>query len=196
MKILSVLLVTILSGCAAFRGYEQPIVKPELVSVNLPKKLLVSMKWKAVPERRFSPSSMLTAENKQSTFFYEELMRSGCCELSTVGQDPDLVISGEIDVSYKADGFLEGLLRTPTQFSFAIIPGWDNYHYKLTVKVENVKGQSREYSAVDSGLFIQWLPLAPVALFVDSPGEIDKALLQNLHRNLIYRMKKDGFFGG
>lgn len=196
MKVISVLVVVMLSGCASFRAYEQPIVKPEQITTNFPRKLLVNVKWKAVPDRYHSPSEMVTAENKQSSFFYEELVKSGCCELASSGQAPDIVIDAEVDVSYKADGFLEGLLRIPTQFTFAIIPGWDNYHYKVKVSVRNSKGSYREYSATDSGLLIQWLPMAPFFMLGESPKNVDEDLLRNLHRNIIYRMKRDGFMVG
>lgn len=192
MKILIVVLMAVLSGCASFRSYEQPIVKPDLLTINASKKLLVAMSWKAVPDRFYSPSAMLTSENVQSASFYEELKNSGCCELASVGQEPDLVIHGEVDVSYKADGHLASLVRLPAQLTFAIIPAWDNFQYKVTIKTKNNKGVSREYTAIDSGLLIQWLPMAPLFIFGNDPIKINKALLSNLHRNLIYRMKKDG----
>lgn len=192
MKLILVLLMSVLSGCASFRSYEQPIVKPELVASNASKKLLVSIAWKAVPDRFLSPYAMMSSENKQNASFYEELKNTGCCELSSIGQEPDLIINGEVDVSYKSDGFLEALVRTPAQFTFAIIPAWDNFHYKVTLKANNNKGIIREYTAIDSGLLIQWLPMAPLFIFGQNPMEVNKALLGNLHRNLIYRMKKDG----
>lgn len=192
MKLLIMLLMAVLSGCASFRSYEQPIVKPELISINSSKKLLVFMTWKAVPDRFYSSSEMLNIENKQSALFYEELKSTGCCEIANAGQEPDLILNGEIDVSYKADSHLAAIARIPSQVSFAIIPAWDNFHFKVSIQARNSKGFNREYSATDSGLLIQWLPMAPLFIFGNDMIKINQDIIRNIHRNLIYRMKKDG----
>lgn len=185
-------LISVATGCAGFRSNQQPFVAPELLQSSNTTKVVVSFNWKAVQNIDRPVAGTYAKVKDYNEIFEKELVNSGCCIIASKGQQPDLVINGVVDLDKNTQTFLEGLVRIPAQYTFAIIPAWYNTYYDLSMTASHINGKNVSYKLNDHLLTVQWLPLSVLFVIGMDPIRLENKIIENIHRNFIYRLKRNG----
>ncbi|MEK7953940.1 hypothetical protein [Luteolibacter soli] len=83
-----------------------------------------------------------------------------------------------------ASGFISG-------FSLFTIPGFATDNYTLTATARTASGKSRQYKLDDSVTTVFWLPMIVATPFA-YPGSVYPKVQENMYRNLLSNMERDG----
>ena len=170
-------LVTILiNGCVSFQAHKLPTIPPREAQAVRAEKVKVFTQWRDQIDRK-------TYANTYGYATENELMKSGCCEIVREASEATLLLTGKTNTINTLGDFqkiLSGSL-------FYIIPTWhtNNVHINVTAFDGEKKNN---YSFSDSYTQVVWLPFIVVAPFTSSPNLID-----NINRNIIVALKKDGY---
>ena len=78
-----------------------------------------------------------------------------------------------------------------TGLSLWTIPSWFTDRWYLTTKVRTADQKEYSYSLEDADIMIQWLPMIVFTPF-KFPAVVSQDVRNNLYRNLIVQMRKDG----
>lgn len=181
-----------LSGCAAFKHNEQPIVARNLIESPNSQKLHVSFQWRVLSSKDWHPSVINDVERKHNEIFERELINTGCCVIADSKSTPDLRLDGIIDIDDNYDSVIERLVRIPSQATLAVIPAWKQVTHKLVLSAKAGE-KSQTYKLSDSQLSVQWMPMAILFVFGSDPRNVDGEIIENLDRNFIYQLKRDRF---
>ncbi|MCW1923821.1 hypothetical protein OKA05_14735 [Luteolibacter arcticus] len=121
---------------------------------------------------------MVDAFNKSERFSSVSQGKGGAVHV-----DVDVLNHGNAGVAF-ASGFISG-------FSLFTIPGFGTDHFKLTATARTSSGKSRQYILEDSMTTAFWLPLIVAAPFA-SPTSVYPKVHENMYRNLMLNMERDG----
>lgn len=187
--LLSVVGVSLLAtSCASFSGNKLPKVADTPASNVKKVSLTYTLKSGSniTGSRTDSPEKVRSATEQT---LLNTLNKSG--RFTSVGQgkagdvhvDVDMLNHGNAGAA-AASGFITG-------FSFFTIPGFATDHYKLTATARTSSGKSRQYILDDSMTTAFWLPLIVATPFA-FPTTVGPKVHENMYRNLIMNMEKDG----
>lgn len=181
---------TLLSGCMATRANMIPDIDPATL------KSQASVKTKIYSNWTFKPVTMPnTSENIRAAAaamgkknFEKVLEASSCCVLvdsrNMADVEIDGVIYGEGNPAAMIPAFITGL-------SLYTIPSWVTGKPHLSASVK--QGETvREYDFRDEMTMVQWLPLVLTMPFREHPLTMAKDVDENVLRNLVSAMKRDG----
>jgi hypothetical protein len=123
-------------------------------------------------------SPMVSTFNKSERFTSVSQGKGGAVHV-----DMDLLNHGN-PAAAATSGFITG-------FSLFTIPGFATDHYKLTATARTASGKSRQYVLEDRVTTVFWLPLIVATPFA-SPTSVYPKVQENMYRNLIVNMERDG----
>ena len=121
---------------------------------------------------------MVSTFNKSERFTAVSQGKGGAVHV-----DMDLLNHGN-PAAAATSGFITG-------FSLFTIPGFATDHYKLTATARTASGKSRQYVLEDRVTTVFWLPLIIATPFA-SPTSVYPKVQENMYRNLIVNMERDG----
>lgn len=185
--------ISLLVGCASFKSNVQPIASEELIRTENAEKLVVSYSWKMTSTNNRPIGWVSTSEERLNEIFERELLSTGCCVVMKRGMTPDLIIRGTMDQDRNSNSFLEGLSRGLASYTLALVPAWDNVYFDMSIDASR-PALNRNYShkLSDHQLLLIWFGAAPFYMLGMDPEKSESEIVTNLHRNFIYRMKRNG----
>lgn len=180
----------LLTGCASFPKYSlSPVgnLPPPPENSNKP---TVGYSFSAGAQ-----NSLMTLEHSENVRinweqeFVDVLNKSGYFASISPGG------TGEINIQIRLlvnSGSLAGAIPAViTGFSLYTIPSWVTENYNVTAKVTTQDGKEHIYELTDAMMTVQWLPM--VFVFpLQNMVTVSKQVRQNIWKNLILKMQKDG----
>jgi len=177
------------TSCASFSGNNLPKVAD--TPATSAKKVSLSYTMRSAsgstggdrtetPEqaRAEAQSPMVSTFNKSERFTSVSQGKGGAVHV-----DVDMLNHGN-PAAAATSGFITG-------FSLFTVPGFATDHYKLTATARTSSGKSRQYILDDSMTTAFWLPLIVATPFT-FPTTVGPKVHENMYRNLIVNMEKDG----
>lgn len=189
-RVLAVLLVVIVSGCAVFDGGKIPKTTLSAYEVNGAAKLTLSyssvamgglLSTKALPETGQSIiEGELLSVLESSGYFERIAKRDGAADVSI-----DVTLTNTGNPAAMVPAVITGL-------SLYIIPSWATDNFNLVAKVARKDGLEKEYTLADSATIVQWLPM--MFVFPAKNFSVFPELRKNMFRKVLSDMENDGFF--
>jgi hypothetical protein len=176
------------TSCASFPGNRLPQVADTPVS-NVKK---VSLTYTLKSGSNITGSRVESPEKVRSATeqpLAHALNKSG--RFTSVGQGKGGDVHVDVDMLNHGNAAAAGISGFITGFSFFTIPGFAIDHYKLTATARTSSGKSRQYILDDSMTTAFWLPLIVATPFT-FPTTVGPKVHENMYRNLIVNMEKDG----
>lgn len=191
-RVLAVLLVVTISGCAVFDGGKVPKTTLSAYEVNGASKPTLSYtsmamgglsSTKALPEAGQSIIEGELLSVLESSGYFERIAK----------RDDSADIS--IDVTLTNTGNPAAMVPAViTGLSLYTIPSWATDNFNLVAKVTRKDGLKKEYTLADSATLVQWLPM--MFVFPAKNFSVIPELRKNMYRKVLSDMKNDGFFSG
>ena len=97
----------------------------------------------------------------------------------------------DVDVLNHGNAAAAGVSGFISGFTFLTIPGFATDNYTLTATARTSSGKSRQYTLDESVTTVFWLPLIFATPFAH-PGSVYPKVQENMYRNLIVNMERDG----
>ena len=175
LKILTVVFVCVLSGCAVFQGNE--------VSDN-----------HAIPTLNNGKQTLLTyniegnVEDKQEEYLKEIAEKYGY-RLQWGHAKNNGTPHLDINLSFRRNGaavvaaFLTGL-------SLYTIPSWQTQNYELKVSLSDGKNIDHSYKSNDHTTLVQWLPMVFAFPFAP-PFTAEDKVIERMYRDMAYKINQD-----
>jgi len=186
--ILAALFMLLMSGCACFPGNKLQQV------TNLPplaegvKRPAVSYIFSSGTDLFGKSESTPIVRSMLESELVDVLRESGYFATWGTGSNGDVTIEARLINSGNPAAMIPAFL---TGFTLYAIPSWATDIYTVTAKVKTGDGKEHSYQLEDSSMLVQWLPMIFVpGSIMNVPGEVRK----NIWKNLILKMKEDGFF--
>lgn len=132
----------------------------------------------AEPQRSKVEKPLVDALNKSERF-------------SSVSQGKGGGVHVDVDVRNHGNAAAATISGFVTGASFLTIPGFATDHYKLTATARTASGQTRRYELNESVTTVIWLPLIVATPFAH-PASVFPKVHENMYRNLIVNMERDG----
>ncbi|NKI16509.1 hypothetical protein HCU74_03640 [Spongiibacter sp. KMU-166] len=190
VRILAVVLVLAISGCAVFDGGMVPKTNLIPYDENGYKKPNLSYSSTAIGGV-FSQSELPGAAQSIMEGELFSVLESSNYFSRIAKKDDSADIN--IDVTIINKGNPAALIPAAiTGATFYIIPSWATDQFNVVAKVERKDGLKKEYTLSDTATIVQWLPMMfvfPVKNFSVIP-EVRK----NMYKKVLADMKADGFF--
>lgn len=185
--------MSLMVGCASFKSNVQPIASEELIRTPNAEKLVVSYSWKMTSTNTRPLGWVSTTEEQLNEIFEKELLGTGCCVVMKSGMTPDVIIKGTMDQDRNTMSFWEAIARGPAQGTFAIIPAWDNVYFDMSIDASRpAMNRNFSHKLSDHQFVLQWFGVFPLFFLGFDPFITESEIVTNLHRNFIYRMKRNG----
>lgn len=188
-KILMVLVILAISGCAVFEGGQVPKTtlsayentansKPSLSYSSLAMGGLSSVK--ELPETTQSIiEGELLSVLESSGYFGRISKKDESADLSI-----DVTLTNSGNPAAMIPAFITGL-------SLYTIPSWARDNFNLVAKVERKDGLKKEYVLADSATLVQWLPM--IFVFPAKNFSVVPDIRKNMYKKVLADMKEDGF---
>lgn len=189
IKVLAVVLVVTVSGCASFdRGKVPKTTLSAYQNNGDPKPTLsyssiymhVYFSKRELPElaQRYIEREFLSV--LESSDYFGRISK----------QDESADISIEVILT-KTENRAATIPAILTGLSFGAIPSWGTYHFDLVAKVKRQDGLEKEYVLTDSITQVIWLPMI---LALENGTSVVSGVRKNMYKKVLADMKKDGFF--
>jgi hypothetical protein len=190
IKILTVVLMAAISGCAVFDGGQVPKTtltayednghsKPNLSYSSIAMGGLSSAK--ELPEATQSIIEGELLSVLESSDYFGRISKKD--ESADISIDVTLTNSGNPAAMIPA--FITGL-------SLYTIPSWATDNFNLVAKVERKDGLKKEYILADSTTLVQWLPM--IFVFPAKNFSVIPDVRKNMYKKVLSDMKEEGFF--
>lgn len=190
LKILTVVLMAALSGCAVFDGG------------NVPKTTLSAYEGDASAKPSVSYTSMAMGglsgpkelpEASQSIIEGELLAVLESSQYFSRISKKDEAADISISVTLTNRGNPAALIPAfITGLSLYTIPSWATDHFDVVANVERRDGLSKSYVLADSSTIVQWLPM--IFVFPAKNFSVVPEVRKNMYKKVLSDMQKDGFF--
>ncbi|RYD62196.1 MAG: hypothetical protein EOP83_15230 [Verrucomicrobiaceae bacterium] len=176
------------TSCASFSGNQLPKVanKPATSVKKVPitytlkagSNLAGGQTEFAEPDRAKIEKTMVDAFHKSERF-------------SSVSQGKGGGVHVDVDVRNHGNAAAATISGFISGATFLTIPGFATDHYKLTATARTASGKARQYELNESVTTVFWLPLIVATPFAH-PGSVFPKVHENMYRNLIVNMERDG----
>ncbi len=166
----------LINGCVSFQAHNLPTIPPREAQVARAEKVKVFTQWKYQNDGK-------TYNNSYDNEIENELRKSGCCEIVSNASEATLLLTGTTN-QIDTDGLFQIYFEA---ISLAAIPTWSTNTVRINVTAFDGEKQNY-YSFSDSYTEVVWLPFIVVAPFTSRPN-----LTDNINRNIIIALKKDGY---
>lgn len=187
-----ILIVALLEGCISIR--DNKVSKVELTQIKFStsdkEKKNIFIDW------RYNSNDGRVVEVQNAIhekIFRTAIIDSNCCNIVSDKESAEIVLAGSFEDRSEQAALIFSVI---TGLSLYTIPSWltVNSSISVNVKVKNKPSNSRDYYMNDSLVFAQWLPFLFVLPFRDNAIAEESKMKENLYRNLILQIKKDGIF--
>lgn len=189
IKRLTILTLTILSGCAVFPGGETPDITLETTTLKQIEKPTLSYEMSATGGLYGAPELSEKNKIRVRNELINELNASGYFKKVEKNlKDADIFLNVKLVTKNNQNA---KIAATITGASLYIIPSWATEWVEIKAIAKNKQGLTKEYTFNDTSTIVQWLPmifLSPIY----SHSTFDK-VRQNMYRALIAAMAEDGF---
>ena len=189
--LLVAVLLSICSGCAMFKGNDLPAVTwvpPERAESARPSVSYVTTAHIEFGSRESASEDVQSFADAETRDVLEE---SGFfSRVAIQDEEADIVLRVTFTEKANAAALFPALL---TAFSLYVIPSWLTTYYELGVDVDVGNGEMKNYTATDSTVLVQWLPMLFVYPFQDF-SETAVEVRRNLYRTVLAEMQDDGVF--
>ncbi len=177
--------------CATFPADRLPEVKSSDLEFKGDNKTKIFSHMKAEINTSFNKENIEANHvSSRKKAFEDVLKETGCCVLVDRKEEADLVLNMK---SYGATNLGAMFFALLTGASLYLIPSWVTIEAQIEAQVQG-RTLSRTYQLSDSVVLTQWLPLIVVLPFQDhSPIDANEFLIENVFKNLLLKMKEDGF---
>lgn len=185
--IITVLIGSMMSGCAGFRENNLAQVKPEDMQMKTATKTKVFTQWSIHTAQKAAYAGP-AAVNKE--IFEKILIGCGCCDVVQNANEAEVIVTGE---TYpEAAGGTGKLGAVITGATLYVIPSWitTGRHISAVVKKGEV---TRSYDLHDSMTMVQWFPMALLFPFAN-PMSMENEVVKNVYDTLLVNLKQDKFF--
>ncbi|HCS26200.1 MAG TPA: hypothetical protein DIW43_02030 [Spongiibacteraceae bacterium] len=177
-----------LAGCAGFRGGNLPNLMDADLALTEKTKTRIFYENQFDTSMNISDKSHKKALEKQKQQFFEQLSRSGCCELVETRDEADLIVNAKLALHSSNAAMIGAFI---TGYSLYTIPSWVTPKMTYEVDVVSSAGVAHSYRYQDQYTLVQWLPMLFVFPFAN-PLPMEKELQFNAYRNLLVDLKKSG----
>ncbi len=190
IKILAVVLMVSITGCAVFDGGK------------VPKTTLSAYEHQGVPKPTVSYSSIamggLSSPEKLpeagQDIIEGELLSvlessNYFSRISKVDESADINIEVELTNTGSPAAMIPAII---TGLSLYMIPSWATDDFEIVAKVKRRDGFQKEYIMADSTTIVQWLPM--IFVFPVKNFSVIPDVRKNMYRKVLSDMKEDGFF--
>jgi|TARA_B110000238_G_C15961374_1_gene367541 hypothetical protein len=190
IKILTVVLVLAISGCAVFDGGQVPKTTLTAYEDNGHSKPSVSYSsiamggLSSVKEMPEAAQSVIEGELLSVLESSEYFGR-----ISKKDESADININMTLTNSGNPAAMIPAFI---TGFSLYTIPSWATDNFDLVAKVERKDGLKKEYILADSTTIVQWLPM--IFVFPAKNFSVVPDVRKNMYKKVLSDMKEDGFF--
>jgi hypothetical protein len=190
LRILAVVLMVTISGCAVFDGGQVPKTTLSAYEGNDASKPTLSYSstamgglssTKELPEAGQSIIEGELLSVLESSDYFSRISKKD--ESADVSIEVTLTNSGNPAAMIPA--FITGL-------SLYTIPSWATDNFNLIAKVERQDGLKKEYTLADSATLVQWLPM--IFVFPAKNFSVIPDVRKNMYKKVLSDMKEDGFF--
>ncbi len=191
-RLISLLILTIaVTNCATFNYNRLPEIKSDELEFKAEKKTKIFSRWSADFDSTFNKERLGDIYYSAQKASFEKIAKdTNCCTIVDSTDEADLVLQFKTYGESKSSAIFFAVLTGAT---FYVIPSWVTNDVHIEVKAQN-KSANKGYDFADSAVFVQWLPLLLVAPFQErGPFEGATYVEENVFRNLIKRLKDDGF---
>lgn len=182
--------LSLLSGCAAFKDNNLPIVNEADLLSTPDIKTKVFTRWSIDTDAELTDTqkAMHSAASKER--FEEILKGSDCCNIVEGPSEADVVVTGKTYIEDHSDAMAAALL---TGLSLYTIPSWMTITPKVSAEV--ISGETKHiYSFHDSMTMVQWLPMIFALPFTGNPITEGEKMENNIFKNLLLNIQNDGLF--
>ncbi len=190
IKILAVVLIFAVSGCAVFDGGKVPKTtlsayenngnsKPTLSYSSVAMGGLSSTKELPDAGQSIIEGELLSVL-ESSNYFGRISKRDESADISI-----ETVLTNSGNPAAMIPAFITGL-------SLYVIPSWATDNFDLVAKVERQDGLKKEYMLADSTTIVQWLPM--MFAFPANNFSVIADVRKNMYKKVLADMKEDGFF--
>ena len=189
-KLIVVVLIALLSGCAVFPGDKVPKITLSSYDGNAENKPTISYAYTAmgglstITRLPDSTQSIMEGELVSAMQGSEYFSR-----VSKVDDSADIQMSVTMTNSGNPAAIIPAVI---TGLSLYTIPSWATDNYNLVVNVEKTGGLKKQYVLADSTVVVQWLPM--MFVFPAKNFSAIPELRKNMYRKVLSDMKNDGFF--
>lgn len=192
-KVVTFLLISILlSNCIGIRSKNySTVTTEELKAVSAKKsKIYIDLDYRNLMQQ-LPRNARDKDKSDQRQSLVTAINESNCCEVVKEKNEADIFIDGIYHNESSELGIYAAYISGMT---FTIIPCWVNSKMRITAKV--TKGKIvKDYDVKDSMFGMIWAPLIIVAPFLNMV-KTENEVHENLYKNLVLQIKKDGFFEG
>lgn len=180
--------LTLLSGCAAFKENNLPVVNDADLYPAANSKTKVFTRWSIDTDADLNDTqkAMHAAASKER---FEEIIKgSDCCTIVEGPTEADVVVTGRTYVEDHSDAMVGAFI---TGLSLYTIPSWLTVTPQITAEVTS--GETKHtYSFQDSMTMVQWLPMIFALPFTGDPISEGQKMENNVYKNLLLNIQKDG----
>lgn len=186
------ILIVTTASCVGIKSEKYSAIKPEELKVLSTKKSKIFIDWGFHSTLIINNQQNVIDKGKsdQNKFFTEVIKDSNCCEIVNEKDEADIVVEGAF---YNETSQVGSYFAFLSGFTFTAIPCWSNS--KIRINVEAHKGKMiNNYDIKDSVFIAIWGPLI-IATPFSNAITVEEEVNKNLYKDLVFRMKNDGFFG-
>jgi hypothetical protein len=191
-SLVAVLVLSQVMGCAGFKAKSLPEIEQEKLKASVTSKTRVYSEWKIQSPHlsSLSPENIAKAEVNLKQKFESALAAADCCVVVQSEAEADIVVKA---VSHDENSRAAFVAAFITGFSLYTIPSWATAHVHLTATASKSDKSVKlaEYDLRDSMTMVQWLPMIFAFPFAN-PFSEGKEMEENVYKNLIFAMQKDG----
>jgi len=182
--IISILIIS-LTNCIGIRHHKVPETSSQDTKTLPSAKLKIFTNWKFGSLRSNAPVSKIHAKNLVQT-----IKEADCCVITNDESEADIVLNGTF---YNETSATALVFAAISGFTLTTIPSWANAKMHIVANVKKGK-KTYDYDLQDSAFLAFWLPLIVTIPFHTDSINTEGRMQNNLYRNLILEMKKDGLF--
>lgn len=174
IRIVTTLLVLMLSGCAVFQGNE--------VASNQ-----AQGKFEGKP-RRITYSIEGNVENKEEELLKSTMSKYGL-QLEWGHARNDGVAHIDINLSFRRNGaaVVPAIL---TGLTLYIIPSWQTQNYELQANLTNGQTAGYDYRSKDHTTLVQWLPMIFAFPFA-MPFTAEDKVIERMYSDMAYKVSRE-----
>ncbi|NKE70783.1 hypothetical protein [Candidatus Manganitrophus noduliformans] len=185
---MAVILLLLFTGCASFSRNQLPNAANLLQLSENNSKPTASYSFSSGIDLFGKQEHQENVRKKLEDEFISVFRESGYFASLTPGGQAEMNIEVRLVNSGTPAAMIPAMI---TGFSLYTIPSWATDHYTVTAKVTTQDGKEHIYELTDAMTTVQWLPMILVFPFQNMVN-VSKQVRQNIWKNLILKMQKDG----
>lgn len=175
----------LLSSCIIYKGNNINKIDYKQTSSNSQKQKKIYISW----DFDFLPIGTLNYEDR-SRLFSRVLYESECCEVVSKKSEADIIFEGKAYDRRNPNRIYGFMISAATLY---LVPSW---HVAKIFVIADVKSKNKtnHYEVVDSITTAVWLPLVFASPFSGNFDSVEREVLENAYRSIIFKMKNDNFY--